>query len=140
MDNRWSTSEKDPFLSDDSFKMQHGPALNSKLMASIWLTVHVALFAILGSVVVVTTENQILKAVSSAASMSSEFGGLPVQHDDPNGPYVICPNDGPAAALQAGCQFNLFANGWSPAPCFDEDLHTFFVNQRDYYFWADKNK
>jgi hypothetical protein len=77
----------------------------------------------------------------SSLQKRTEFGGLPVQYDDPQGPYVICPSTGGAAAARkAGCGFDLFANGWAPGPCFDAEKHDYFVNQRDYYFWEDKAK
>jgi hypothetical protein len=140
-DNQWSTSEKEPFLLNHPVKMRHRQAWNPKLVVAIWLTGHIILFAILGSVLVLTIENTILNAAFSTPKKKIEFGGLPVRYDDSNGPYVICPSTGgPSAALQAGCKFDLFANGWAPGPCFDAEKHAYFVNQRDYYFWLDKDK
>lgn len=141
-----SILEKEPFLLNRSLTSHRRKAWNQKLVVAIWLTSHVILFATLGGVLVLVIKNTIRNAAFFNGSMSTqerqiEFGGLPVQYDDPNGPYVICPSDGgPSAALQAGCKFDLFANGWTPSPCFDMEKHDYFVNQHDYYFWEDTEK
>lgn len=145
-DGRWSNSDEEPFLLKVPIKMGARKAWNQKWVLAFWVTVHVILFAILGSILVLAIEGTILNTAISKSDRASsrrktEFGGLPVQYDDPKGPYVICPSTGgPSAALEAGCGFDLFVNGWVPGPCFDEEKHTYFVNQHDYYFWLDEKK
>lgn len=145
-DGQWSSSEKEPFLLNSPVRMHHRQAWNPKLVVAIWLTGHIILFAILGGALILTVQDTILKVAISSSSTAStnrkmEFGGLPVQYDDPDGPYVICPSTGgPSASLQAGCKFDLFANGWAPGPCIDAEMHDYFLNQHDYYFWLDMDK
>ena len=145
-DGQWPTSEKEPFLLNSPVRMHRWRTWNPKVVVAIWLTGHIVLFAILGGALIFTIQDTILKVAIHNSNTASptrveKFGGLTVQYDDPQGPYVICPSTGgPSAALQAGCKFDLFANGWAPGPCIDAEKHDYFVNQRDYYFWMDKDK
>lgn len=145
-DSQSSRSDEEPFLVKHPAKMHRQHAWSQNLVVVIWLTGHIIMFTILGLTLVLIIQHAILNATFSKSSTASpeqntEFGGLPVHHDDPNGLYVICPSTGgPSTALQAGCKFDLFANGWTPGPCFDAEKHDWFVNQRDYYFWLDKDK
>lgn len=147
MDDNQFSSEKEPFLLDHPVEMhhRHRQAWNPKLVVAIWLTSQIIIFAIFGSVLILTIKDTILNAVFSnigidSPSREKTFGGLPVQYDDPIGPYVTCPSiGGPSTALQAGCSLDLFANGWVPRPCFDAEKHDYFISQRDYYFWLDED-
>lgn len=158
--NQWSTSEKEPFLLDDTNKVTRRQAWKPNFsVLAICLTVHVLLFALLGSALVLTVKETLLTYTTPAAKAEAvtasnkpsaqkqqmalqEFGGLPVQHDDRKGPYVICPPTGghPSTAFDAGCHMDLFANGWVPGPCFDREKHDYFVGLHDYYFWHDEAK
>lgn len=106
------------------------------------MVIHIVLFSILGGTLVLTVKSTILNAaLPNSPQKAPEFGGLPVQYNDPTGPYIICPSTGgPSSAFEAGCQMDLFANGWVPGPCFDAEKHAYFVSLHDYRFWADEEK
>lgn len=63
---------------------------------------------------------------------------LQIHKDAKFGPYIACPSD-PILARKAGCSFDLLANGWIPAPCFDSQMHHDFVDSTDYGFFEDLN-
>ena len=66
----------------------------------------------------------------SAGSQAFNRTSLRIQHDS-TGSFVVCPED-PSSARESGCSFDLLANGWIPAPCFDSTMHHDFVDGSDY--------
>lgn len=134
-------AEEKAFLDNDTGGMLRRRSWTTKSVIAFSLAVHILLFAVLGSILVFTVNKDIPKSTQSGLYQATEFGGLPVQFDDPTGPYTICPSaGGPLKAIEAGCQMDLFANGWVPAPCFDTDRHNYFTNLHDYRFWADEGR
>jgi hypothetical protein len=96
--------------------------------------------------VFVTVNIVILFAILAMMSLNLQFewgrvAERPIQsqmdEDDKLGPYITCPED-PFLARQENCSFDLLANGWIPAPCFDSAMHHDFVDGKDYGFFEDK--
>lgn len=73
----------------------------------------------------------------SAESQAFSHTSLRIQHDS-IGSFIVCPAD-PLSARKSGCSFDLLANGWIPAPCFDAIMHHDFVDGSDYGFFYDRN-
>ncbi|KAI0147839.1 hypothetical protein GGR57DRAFT_475998 [Xylariaceae sp. FL1272] len=142
-----SVSEEEAFLPKYPQKWHNSRGRKAKIVLATSITLNFILFLLLGGAIVDNIEDVILLDSTSTSSnprlpeRKTDFGGLPVQHNDRRGPYVICPTEGgPSAALAAGCHFDLLANGWVPHPCFDAEKHAYFVDGRDYYFCLDKEK
>ncbi|KAI8936758.1 hypothetical protein NX059_006005 [Plenodomus lindquistii] len=74
---------------------------------------------------------------TSPGNHASNPTDLRIQHDN-NGAFITCPDD-PMSARESGCSFDLLANGWIPAPCFDAPMHHDFVDGHDYGFFLDRN-
>jgi hypothetical protein len=72
-----------------------------------------------------------------AGSRTFNQTGLRIQQDS-IGSYIACPDD-PLSAREAGCSFDLLANGWIPEPCFDATMYHDFVDGSDYGFFLDQN-
>jgi hypothetical protein len=73
----------------------------------------------------------------NTGTRASNFTGLEVQHDS-IGTFIACSED-PISARDSGCSFDLLANGWIPAPCFDATLHHDSIDGSDYGFFLDRN-
>ncbi|PSN64609.1 hypothetical protein BS50DRAFT_678674 [Corynespora cassiicola Philippines] len=72
----------------------------------------------------------------SAGTGAFNNTSLTVQHDN-IGSFIVCPEN-PSSARESGCSFDLLANGWIPAPCFDATMHHDFVDGSDYGFFYDQ--
>lgn len=92
------------------------------------------MFLVAFSVLLAPTSYVLLR--KSMGSRAFNNTGLEVQHDSV-GTFIACPDD-PFSARRSGCSFDLLANGWIPAPCFDATLNHDFVNGRDYGFFLDR--
>jgi hypothetical protein len=93
--------------------------------------------AILAVCVVILTPISYLLLRKSMEFRAFNHTGLKEHHDN-IGTYITCPED-PVSARKSGCSFDLLANGWIPAPCFDATMHHDYVDGSDYGFFQDRN-